>query len=79
MNCWIITPNAAMGPTMKALAEGHRAMDCPACVEAAAARADTSSQDVPCACGHRHGGDCELCPCNEFDPRPPAAIGGPQA
>lgn len=33
-DCKIITPKAAMGPTMKALAEGHRAKDCPFCSEA---------------------------------------------
>jgi hypothetical protein len=35
-NCLIITREAAMGPTMKALAEGHRAQDCPVCNKAEA-------------------------------------------
>lgn len=33
MDCQIITPKASMGPTMKALAEGHRAKDCPRCAK----------------------------------------------
>lgn len=34
VDCRIVTPQAAMGPTMKALAEGHRAKDCPRCSSA---------------------------------------------